>query len=435
MRNDNSTLGYPHSVPQCCHSTAARLLTCTENSVRNLSASNKIKVLKFLTHFGVGGTERQFVYTTSGLDRSRFDVRVACLAKIGPFMKDVEALQVPISVYPTHSLYSYQTLRRQVQFAREIRREGIQVVHAYGFYPNLFAILPARLGTRSVTIASVRDMGVFTDRHKIKGMSQAFACRFADCIIANSNAVRGWLMRQGLGGQDIRVVPNGIPIPPTRSQAESSPVRKEFNLDPECPLIAVVGRLVRTKGLEFFLEAAVSIATRFPSVRFLIVGDSCAEPAYRVELENRAKELNLSGKMIFTGQRSDVPQIMREIDISVLPSLSESFSNTLLESMANGLPVIATNVGGNPELVSDGIDGILIPPKDPAALTRAAVQLLESSALAHRLGKAAREKVVREYSLESLLRRTEDLYISLLERRGLYLQHSPITNPAQQKPA
>src|SRR2546421_4288426 len=105
--------------------------------------AHKIKVLKFLTHFGVGGTERQFVYTTAGLDRSRFDVRVGCLARIGPFIKDVEALDVPISVYPTHSMYSYQTLRAQVRFARQIRREGVQVVHAYGFYPNLFAILPA----------------------------------------------------------------------------------------------------------------------------------------------------------------------------------------------------------------------------------------------------------------------------------------------------
>ena len=119
--------------------------------------AHKIKVLKFLTHFGVGGTERQFVYTTAGLDRSRFDVQVGCLARKGPFIKDVEALDVPISVYPTHSMYSYQTVRAQVRFARQIRREGIQVVHAYGFYPNLFAILPAVVGTKSVTIASVRE--------------------------------------------------------------------------------------------------------------------------------------------------------------------------------------------------------------------------------------------------------------------------------------
>jgi len=143
------------------------------------------------------------------------------------------------------------------------------------------------------------------------------------------------------------------------------------------------------------------------------------DPSYRLELEQRARNLNLTGRIIFTGQRSDVPQIMREIDVSVLPSLTESFSNTLLESMANGLPVVATNVGGNPEIVSDGVNGILVPPGEPAALSHAMVELLQQPELARRLGKAAREKVVRDYSLDHLLRRTEDLYISLLKRRGL----------------
>ncbi len=383
--------------------------------------SDKIRVLKFLTHFAIGGTERQFVYTASGLDRSRFDVRIACMARIGAFMKDIQALNTPISEYPTHSLYSYQTFRGQLKFARDVRREQIHVVHAYGFYPNLFAILPAALGTRSVTIASVRDMGVFSDRHKLRRMSQAMACRLADCIIANSGAVRDWLMKQGLSRYDIRVIPNGIAVPEPRRRQESSGIRGEFNIDPACPLIAVVGRLVRTKGLEFFLDAAANIAQRFPTVRFLIVGESNVEPPYRRELEKRAKDLNLAGRLIFAGQRSDVPQIMREIDISVLPSLSESFSNSLLESMANGLPVVATKVGGNPEVVTDGENGLLVAPSDSAALSRAMGQLLESSDLARRLGEAAREKVVKEYSLDCLLRRTEELYISLLERRGVHL--------------
>jgi len=123
--------------------------------------SERIKVVKFVTHFAVGGTERQFVYTTSGLDRSRFDVRVACRARIGAFMKDIEALNVPIWEYPTRGFYNYQTVRRQFKFARDVRRDGVHVVHAYGFYPNVFAIWPAALATRAVTIASVRDMGVF----------------------------------------------------------------------------------------------------------------------------------------------------------------------------------------------------------------------------------------------------------------------------------
>jgi glycosyltransferase involved in cell wall biosynthesis len=381
--------------------------------------SDRIKVVKFVTHFAVGGTERQFVYTTSGLDPSRFDIRVACMARIGPFMKDIQALNIPICEYPTRSFYSYQTVQQQLKFARDIRRDKVHVVHAYGYYPNLFAVWPAALATKAVTIASVRDLGVFSNRHKLRTLSQAMACRLADCIIANSNAVREWLVRQGLGRYNIQVIPNGITIPPPRRSDESTPIRSELNIDARSPLIAVIGRLVRTKGVEYFLEAAASLTSRFPSARFLIVGEANVEPHYRRELEQRANTLNLEGRIVFTGQRNDVPQIMREVDISVLPSLTESFSNSLLESMANGLPVVATNVGGTPEIVMDGHTGILVPAGDSAALSRAIRQLLECPELAQRLGAAAREKVAREYSIDCLLRHTEDLYTRLLEQRGI----------------
>src|SRR5207253_4169968 len=125
----------------------------------------------------------------------------------------------------------------------------------------------------------------------------------------------------------------GIAIPQRSDHRTDFPIRSEFKIDPSAIVIGVVGRLVRTKGLEIFLESAATLAPRFPSVRFLIVGGACVEPEYRTELENRAAALNLTGRVIFTGQRTDVPEIMREIDISVLPSLSESFSNSLLESM------------------------------------------------------------------------------------------------------
>jgi glycosyltransferase involved in cell wall biosynthesis len=351
-------------------------------------------------------------------------VRVGCLARIGPFLKDLEEMNIPVREYPTKSLYSCRTVRAQMSFVRDIRREEIQIIHAYGFYPNLFTILPAAVATKCVRIASVRDLGLFSDRRKIRSVTQAMACRLADCVVTNSNAARGWLLKQGLGFHDIHVIPNGIAIPRESDYRSDFPVRSEFQIDRRAPLIAVVSRLVRTKGLEGFLEAAVAVTTRFPSARFLIVGDACAEPERRVELEKQTAALNLNGRVIFTGARNDVPQILREVDVSVLPSLSESFSNTLLESMAHGVPVIATRVGGNTEIITDGVNGLLVPPRDPAELAMAMNTLLEFPDLAQRLGQAARERVIREYSLERLLQRTEDLYTSLLERRVTGVQYS-----------
>jgi glycosyltransferase involved in cell wall biosynthesis len=384
---------------------------------------SKIKTLKFLTHFGVGGTERQFVYISRGLDRSRFDLQIACMARMGAFLPDIEALGLPITEYKTDSLYSLRTFRNQVRLARYIRREGIQVVHAYGFYSNVFAIPAAALSRTCVSIASVRDLGVFPDREKLRSVTLAAVCRWTDCVLANSEAVRGWLVKQGVRDDRIRVIPNGIVIPAERSDSDGFPIRSQLGIDPAAPVIAVVGRLTRTKGIEYFLDAAAGVLQRFPSARFMVVGDTFFDPSYRVELENRAAAFNLQNRVIFTGHRDDVPKLLRETTISVLPTLSESFSNSLLEAMALGIPIVATNVGGNPELITDGEHGILVPPRDTAALSRSIIRLLESPELGQRLGNAAREKVVRRYSLETILHQTEDLYIELLERRGLKQPH------------
>ena len=131
-----------------------------------------------------------------------------------------------------------------------------------------------------------------------------------------------------------------------------------------------------------------------------------------------AERLNVTDRVIFAGQRHDVPAILKEANLSVLPSLSEGLSNSLLEAMAAGLPIVATDVGGNPGVVRDGETGILIPPRDPAALCRAMIQVLESPDLAKRFGKAGRERVIANFSLESMVRRTQDLYQELMQNRG-----------------
>src|SRR5437870_13729544 len=148
------------------------------------------------------------------------------------------------------------------------------------------------------------------------------------------------------------------------------------------------------------MDVVPIVANRFPDVRFMLVGRSPCNPCYEIDIRNLAARRNLNNRLIFTGERSDVPAVLQESTLSVLPSLSESFSNSLLESMAAGLPVVATNVGGNPEVVNDGENGVLVAPADPAALSRAIAQLLESPDLRRRLGQAAREKVARQYSIE-----------------------------------
>src|SRR5579883_3078217 len=257
--------------------------------------SAPIPILKFLTMFAVGGTERQFVYLTKGLDRTRFDIQVGCLSREGEFLKDIEAMNVPVSEYRIGSLYSPKMLRGQWRFARDLRERRIQIVHAYGFYPNVFSVPAARFAG-CITIASVRDTGVFSSLIKLKTFSQKAACQMADRVIANSSAVRDWLVSLGIDDSQIDVIPNGIALAGRPVRSLDCPIRAELKVDREAPLIAVVSRLNPQKGIEYFLEAAVIVAERFPTARFVIVGGSYYDPAFQPALEKLTRDLGLSEK-------------------------------------------------------------------------------------------------------------------------------------------
>jgi glycosyltransferase involved in cell wall biosynthesis len=147
-----------------------------------------------------------------------------------------------------------------------------------------------------------------------------------------------------------------------------------------------------------------------------MIGAVSVEKDYKSEMETLARDLNLNGRVIFTGQRQDVSEILRDVDIVVHPSLTEGLSNVILEAMAAGLPVVATRVGGNPELVQEGRTGLLIPPKDEDALASAIACLLDNPQAARKFGEAARERIIREFSISRLLSQTEELYLRLREK-------------------
>src|SRR5215831_613678 len=375
-----------------------------------------IRILKFLTMFAVGGTERQFVYLAKGLDKSRFDIRVGCLSKRGEFLKDIEAMNLPVAEYPINSLYSPRMLQRQWGFARDLRRQNIRLVHAYGFYPNVFSVPAARFAG-CITIASVRDTGVFTSQIKLKTLSQRTACQLADRVVANSSAVRNWLVSLGVHQNHIDVIPNGIAVNERLARSRDFGIRHELGIDPKVPVIAVISRLNPGKGIEYLLKAAVIVREQFPEARFLIVGGSYFDPAYKPSLELLARKLNVADRVLFTGERNDIQQLLQEVNISVLPSLSEGLSNSLLESMAAGLPVIATNVGGNPEIVQDGKTGFLVAARDETALSDAILRMLRSPEMRERFGYAGYERVRTHFSLAATVRKTEELYTMLLEER------------------
>jgi L-malate glycosyltransferase len=373
---------------------------------------NRIKVLKFLTNFNIGGTERQFVQMVQQMDLDRFDLHMACFSRRGGFLPLVESLGIPLTEFSIRRLYSPLTLLRQLQFAHYLRWNRFQVIHTYGFYPNFFAIPAARLAGVPVIIASIRDTGeVWAPK---KRLLQKAVCKMATCVLANAEAVRSQLVRDGYDERKLAVIRNGIDLPRLDRLEGTGPIRREFGIADDSPIITVLSRLNELKGVQYFLDAIPSVLTWFPNARFLIVGDGPA----RVDLQSYAQSKGYGQAAIFTGVRMDAPKILQETSISVLPSLSEGLSNVLIESMAAGLPVVATDVGGNPEIVDNGTTGFLVPPRDANALAKAMLQLLSAPQEAARMGSAGRDLIENRFSMVRAVHETQQLYTSLLQSSG-----------------
>jgi glycosyltransferase involved in cell wall biosynthesis len=372
----------------------------------------KIKLLQMLTNFHIGGTERQVANLALGIDPSHFDLHLACLRHSGELLAELETLRVPRSEFRIGPLYSPKTLWQGIRLARYVRRNLIQIVHSFGFYPNVFTVPVARLAGASIVVASIRDTGDLLTPMQRRLLK--LVCRLADCVLVNAEAIRENLLQQGYCPANIVVIRNGITLPKAPGKERSALLRRELGIPLSARVVAVFSRLNRMKGVQYFLDAAMVLAGRFPDVHFLVVGDGGS----KTELEEHACRLGLGQRIVFTGFRGDVPNLLSEAAISVLPSLSEGTSNTLLESMAAGIPVVATRVGGNPEVVEDGVSGLLVPPRDSSALAAAMARLLEDPDLALRLGQAGMLRVSQLFSIDGSVHQTEHLYQRLVEAKG-----------------
>jgi glycosyltransferase involved in cell wall biosynthesis len=352
-----------------------------------------------------GGTEGQFVEIACGVDRSRWDLRVACLRAEGSLRGRLEAAGVRAWSCGRGSFRSPRFAAAVCRLARDLRAQRIRLLHSFDFYSNILGIIAARLARVPAVIASQR---VLVDlQPPLHRRVHGLALRFADHVLVNSPAVADQL-RRTLAPERIVLIPNGVDLTrfstdPRPGGAGSRPIT-----------IGTLANLRPEKGLAELIRASEFIRARVPDARFAIWG----EGSHRAALEGLAAELGLSAAIQFRGATVQPEVALRELDIFVLPSLSEACSNALLEAMATGLAVVATRVGGNPALVDDGTTGLLVPPGDAAALAKAIIRLCEDPALAERLGAAARDTVRARFGLDRMLSRVQALYSHALNGTG-----------------
>jgi glycosyltransferase involved in cell wall biosynthesis len=381
---------------------------------KRASAASPIRLLKVVPTFMCGGTENQFMALGRSLDPDRFELEFACLRRWGAFADELVERHIPLLECNVTSFLSLSALRQQARLARHLTNRRIDIVHTYSFYGNLFAVPPARLAGVPLVIASIRDRAPYLT--PMQKRAQKWACQFADCILVNAAAVKDWLIGEGYDAAKIVVIPNGVELSRFDRVDGAEPPFRALGIPDGAPVVLVVSRLNPLKGLEPFLEAAALVARDFPTVRFVVAGDTNPnERPYWSTLTSLTGTLGLTDRVTFAGLRRDVPELLSAATVSVMPSLNEALSNVVLESMAAGAPVVATRVGGTPEAIADGINGLLVPPGDPRAMAGAIGALLGDRERARRLGEAARQTINERFSMERMVSATAQLYEALLD--------------------
>jgi glycosyltransferase involved in cell wall biosynthesis len=310
------------------------------------------------------------------------------------------------------SLYGLTSIRTRLQLSRSLRQRQIHVAHAFDFYTNLTLIPAARLARVPVVIGSQRQLGDLLTPRQFR--AQAAVLRWCDAVICNSRAAANRLADEGIARAKLVVIGNALPAEAFAGAAEAVPRR------PGSLRVGMVARMnAHYKNHAGFLRIAARINRKMPDVEFVLAGDG----PLRAEFERQAQDLGLGSRVVFLGDRRDIPSVLASIDVAVLTSDSESLSNVILEAMAAGLPIVAYRVGGNAELVDvergNGERGILVPAADEEGFASAVERLLVSPAMRSEMGRNARAFAAENFSLQSILARYEDCYRLLLDKKGV----------------
>jgi glycosyltransferase involved in cell wall biosynthesis len=371
----------------------------TESSSR---ASARPGVFLMIDSLQTGGSERQFVALSRCLDPEQFRVNLGCIQAKGTFLDGINVEKFPLG----GSLYGFRSLKTRMRLRRKLREQRIAIAHAFDFYANLTLVPSARLARVAVVIGSQRQLGDLLT--PLQSRAQAMMFRWCDAVVCNSNAAAQRLIDDGLAPSKVTVIWNGL-APEVFAGAAPALLRRPGWV--RAGMIARMNSLVKNHSL--LLRAAARIKDNVPPVEFVMAGDGPLRPT----LEQEAASLGLGEHVRFLGDRGDIAAILASLDLTVLPSNSESLSNAILESMAAGVPVVASNVGGNPELVSED-RGILVSAGEETSLADAILRLAQNESLRIQMGQNCRRFAVENFSLDQMRRRHEALYAELLARKG-----------------
>jgi glycosyltransferase involved in cell wall biosynthesis len=356
-----------------------------------------------------GGSEIVLAYIAKNLNPEEYHSHV-CLLEQGWLSRRIQELGIDLSIIENRRSYDPVFLAKMVSL---IKREKIHLVHAHDFMMNVYGAVAAKIASVPM-IATIHGKGYFTLK-KSRILAYRLAVSLCSRMTAVSEDLKEYLRKELklAGTKKIMILYNGIDLDRFTVKNSGSNMRADLGISPDAPVAGTVGSLFEVKGIPYLLRAVKKVVSYFPDFKLLIAGEGNQEPF----LKQETAALGLKDNVIFLGLRDDIPAVLNIIDVYVCSSLSEGLSIAILEAMAMEKPVVATKVGGNPELIVPGENGYLIPSEDPEPIAEKIIVLLKDKSLREKMGKAGRKMVEEKFSLKAMIDNYQNLYRKLLNER------------------
>lgn len=365
-----------------------------------------LRVLEIIPSLDQAGAEKQLVLLAQGLARAGVEVHVAVLTRLGPLVEPLREAGVEVHLVGKTWKVDPAAFRR---LARYIRQLAPQLVHTWIFAANAYGRAAALSARVPYVLAGERCVDLWKGWAHL-ALDRALARR-TEGIVTNSSGVVEYYVQQGIARDKFFVIPNGVTVPPAADPAVRTEVRRELGLPDESRLIGAVGRLWPQKRYKDLIWAADLLKVVRDDTHLLIIG----EGPERERLERFRGQVQIRDRVHLLGQRSDVPRLLAALDCFWLGSGYEGQSNALMEAMALGLPVVATDIPGNQDLIEHQASGILVPVGDRAGFARWTQSLIDDVELGRRVGSAARSRMGEQFSVEAMVQRHLDLYRRCVE--------------------
>lgn len=360
-----------------------------------------LPVMFLVTHLETGGAERQLAELVTRMDRARFRPVVVCQKGGGPFFDQIAAAGIEAHTLNTPGRTDPRFFLR---LAGVCRRAGIRALVIRGFSTMVTGIAVGRLlGIRPILMAEHATGRIDRDPKK-RPIERWLAPKVDGAIAVAKGQIPFLIEDKGFDARRIRVVYNGIDLSQWAPAERDAALLAELGIPGSAPVVGILAMLRPEKDHATFLRAARIVRRKLPEARFLVVGDG----AERDRLGALVEELGLSGRVVFTGRRTDVARVLSVFDVSVLSSTTvETFPMAFLEAMAMERPLVTTRVGGVAEMIEEGENGHVVPPRDPEALAAAILDVVSDRERTRAMGRRSRELVEQRFSMERMVRETE----------------------------